>query len=52
LIADAPNHINKAGSLRFVVQGTVPVQRWMDGVFKTAEAVADNGSFVIWEGRL
>lgn len=50
LIAEAPDRLNRSGRLRLVVQGTAPVERMMGEVFTQVTAIADNRSFVIWEG--
>lgn len=50
LIAEAPDRLVRGGHLRLVVQGTAPVERMMDEVFTKVTAVADNRSFVVWDG--
>lgn len=50
LILGAPERLNKGGHLRLVVQGTAPVERMMQEVFTKVTAVADNRSFVVWDG--
>lgn len=50
LIEMAPQHLNKGGRLRMVVQGTTPVRRMLEASFKTVALVAENRSYAVWDG--
>jgi 16S rRNA (guanine1207-N2)-methyltransferase len=52
LIGEAPAHLNPGGRLRIVVQGTVPAGRLMEAAFKASAPIAENRSFMIWEGTV
>lgn len=50
LIEMAPQHLNKGGRLRMVVQGTTPVRRMLEASFRATTLVAENRSYAVWDG--
>lgn len=50
LIEMAPQHLEKGGRLRLVVQGTTPVRRMLEASFRATALVAENRSYAVWDG--
>jgi len=49
LIADAPGHLAKRGSLLMVVQRRLPLQRPLEAAFRRVEIVAEDATYRVWQ---
>ena len=49
LIADAPGHLAKRGSLLLVAQRRLPVQRPLEAAFRRVEIVAEDATYRVWQ---
>ncbi len=49
LIADAPDHLTKKGSLLIVTQRRLPVQRPLEAAFRRVEIVAEDATYRVWQ---
>ena len=50
LVAEAPGHLQKNGSLLMVVQRRLPVQRPLEAAFPRVEIVAEDATYRVWQG--